>query len=301
MLFIGIIILFYLFLYVLVPKGNLGHEILYFPIFWVRHIFSSRPKMEEEKIAYGQYKHQYFLKLKPVGPITKKEFIVYFHGGSWRFGRPRFFRLNAGYFVRRGYQVILPSHRHPPRYKYTDLREDLNLLLEKITEIASDQELFDFKIIVGGMSSGGHLATMIVFDQEALQEIPFPNSRIAGLFINAAPLNFNLMPDHFVLKDLAGPRFGELFQIANPANYLNPEVRTPILHFHGTKDGMVPYDSVLPFKSELESYHPDYQFYTIENGNHYQVLRWLYQDKEERKILDQWLKRISRNIENNAN
>ncbi len=291
--FTAVILALYLVLFWLVPKGWVLHELLYFPFFWIRHIATARKSMNEEKIAYGDHKHQYFLYFKPMVEPAKKRIVLYFHGGGWRYGRPRFFRLNAYFFASRGYHVVLPSHRHPPRFKYQDLREDLAKLFYKVNQMSLDNEWYDCKMILTGMSSGGHLATLSVYDPFILQHNHFSIDKFGGLLVCGAPLNFNLMPDVATIRDMAGPRSGELFQIANPLNHLKPGIRIPILCFHGEKDAIVPFYSIQPFVKELSSYHPAFTFHPIKNGNHYQALNWLYKKGKERKILEEWLEELS--------
>ena len=290
-----ILMVLYFLLYLLIPKGVIWHDLLDIPLYWLRHLFTSGGKMQERRINYGPHRHQYYLLFEPPeGEERNSKIVIYFHGGIWRFGRPWNFRANAGFFVKRGYSVALPSHRRPPRYKYNDIRADLDQILLSVHEEARRMNRGNARIILAGMSSGGHLATMLLLDQAALDAIGVRREVFAGLLACGTPLNFNLLRDHLLLRDFAGPRSGELFQLANPLNYLRPEVRQPILCFHGKKDGLVPFVSIQPFINALQRYEHPLTFHPVEDGNHMSATRWVYYGGEERKVLDDWLVSLDR-------
>ncbi len=290
---IPILMVIYLTLYLVVPKGILLHEVLQIPFYWMRHIMTPKGPMKERRVNYGEHRHQYYLFFEPrETEETKNTIIIYFHGGCWRFGRPWNFRVNASFFVKRGYRVVLPSHRRPPRFKYDQIKTDIDNMLISVCQLAQEEKMDNFNILLGGMSSGGHLATMMLYDHQVLRSIGLSEKVYSGLFICATPLNLNLLRDHFVLRDFAGPRAGELFQIANPMNYVTQKVKVPILCFHGKKDGMVPFESILPFIKELEGSEVELTFHPIEDGNHMSATQWVYYGGEERKLLDDWLKNL---------
>lgn len=279
--------------YMLSPKGSLVHEMLYFPFYIVRHLLSRKPQMTEKRHAYGAHPEQYYLYMEPPAHIpSKNTIVVYFHGGSWRYGRPWLFRVNAGFFALKGYHVLLPSHRRPPRFKYDAIREDLDLLLMSLKQLMLKKNWTKYKILLAGMSSGGHLASMILLDNKSLQKTGFDQTDFLGLLVSGAPLNFNLLIDHPILRDFAGPRSGELFQIANPINYLNKELKVPVLCLHGQKDAMVPLPSIMPFLEEAKHLNYNLTFHCINNGNHMSATRYIYQRGAEREVVEKWLQKL---------
>ena len=258
----------------LVPKGNLVHEFLYLPIYWTRHQRMPVATMQEQKISYGPHRHQYFLYFQPPASVPAKNiFMFYFHGGSWRYGRPRYFKANASFFAQKGYHVLLPSHRHPPKFKFDAIRKDLIAMLRRAKRLSADQEIFNVRYLFGGMSSGGHLAMMMRYDKSILESAKIEPHQLRGILVCGAPLNFNLLPDTFILKGLGGPRSGELFQEANPMNHLDPNIKTPILCFHGEKDGIIALVPIKPFIEELEAHQHPLQFHVIPKGNHMSATR----------------------------
>ena len=288
-----VLLLGYPVLYFLVPNGNLIHEALYLPVYWFRHSSIPLTPMNKEKVSYGLHRQQYYyLFTPPEGAAHKKVLVIYFHGGSWRYGKPSLFKPNASFFVKLGYTVIIPSHRRPPKYKYDGIQEDLVTMLNHIKSKLSDNEWYDYNIILGGMSSGGHLATMIHFDEGIRNQVGFSPNQIKGIFACGAPLNLNLLMDALVLKNFAGPRSGELFQQANPLNHLDPTKGVPFLCFHGEKDAMVPIKTIQPFLKELRQQVPPVIYHPIKEGNHMSATNWLYFDGEERRLLVEWMSNV---------
>ena len=299
----GIGVIGYGLLYALIPKGWVAHEIMDLPFFWFRHSLVPLQPMQSQKIRYGDHRHQYLLFFQPPAEKTKKNrLIIYFHGGSWRIGQPSFFKANANFFTEMGYPVAIVSHRKPPKYKYPDLQEDLQKMLLVIDDhmgtIFNEQH---YDIIIGGMSSGGHLAAMVVHDSEVLSSASIKVSAFKGMFLCGTPLNFNLLKDSFVLRDLAGPRTGKLFQEANPLHQFKPERKVPILCIHGEKDAIVPLESIQPFLTEVRAANIPLVYEVVRQGNHISSMRWLYRAGKERELFLRWMDDIDQNpVPNNV-
>ena len=290
----GIGVIGYGLLYAIIPKGWIAHEIMDLPFFWFRHSLVPLRPMRSEKIQYGNHRHQYLLFFRPpVGRPEKNRLIIYFHGGSWRIGQPSFFKANANFFTEMGYPVAIVSHRKPPKFKYTDLKEDLIQMLtameDKMAESFGEQP---YDMVVGGMSSGGHLAAMVIHDSDVLSSTSYSISAFKGLFLCGTPLNFNLLKDSFVLRDLAGPRMGKLFQEANPLYQFKAERKVPIFCIHGEKDAIVPLVSIQPFLTEVRDAHIPLDYEVVPKGNHISSMRWLYRDGSERELFLNWLEGI---------
>jgi acetyl esterase/lipase len=287
---LGVIIL-YLALVFFLPKGTWVQEGVYMPFYWWK-LKQVRPKgLDPVRVAFGPHRMQYLLYYPPPDGTPKQEtVIVYFHGGGWRFGVPSMFKSNAQYFLRRGFPVIMPSYRRTPKYKADAIREDLALAMAVVAEVMKKENWVGYKILLGGMSAGGNLAALIALDNDLLSKGHFKQQDLAGLFLCGAPLDLAKMEDSQLLFDYAGPRSGALFPKASPITFISGKETFPILCIHGTKDGMVAFESANSFIEAFRAKAPGkVTFHPLPGGSHLDAGSWPYQEEPAGRILSAWL------------
>lgn len=242
-----------------------------------------------QKYTFGPHKKQYLCWFEP-NKITQDQIILFYHGGGWTFGTPELFSDRAKLFAELGYPVIMPSHRKLPFHGYKEIREDLILTLKKVYEILKSKGWLHKKIIVGGMSSGGNLAALLLLDHQLLENTGFTDEHFAGAFLCGAPVNLDGMTDSFILAQYAGKRTTTSFKNASPIHHLPTELSKPILIVHGTEDGLVNFKSTADFVKKLTPLNKAItDFYTIPNGSHLKAVSWAYEDNEVRKKITGWL------------
>ncbi|MEM9884613.1 MAG: alpha/beta hydrolase [Bacteroidota bacterium] len=275
-------------------KGTRLYEFKILLAFWYQLFTYKVKKMKEERYRYGEHWRQYFLLLKPdEDEKLKNQVILYFHGGGWRLGKPEFFRVHAQLFVKKGYTVIMPSHRRIPLYSYKHMREDLNLLMQKLDKVLEKEQIADRKIILGGASSGANLAAHLLYNRSELAGCSWSQARFSGIFLLAAPLDLTKMKSSLVTESYIGWQKEETIQIASPISYLEEDETTPVLCVHGEKDGIVEYATTLSFVEKIRKINPAIvQFHTLKGGTHLDVSRWGYRMDELQSILLTWLKQF---------
>lgn len=249
-------------------------------------------QMKKSKLKYGKHFRQYICCYEPLdSSITrKKNIIVYFHGGGWQFSRPEAFAANAQSWVNEGYTVFMPSHRRIPFFQYHHMREDLNLILHKILLVLQEKDLVDSKVILGGMSSGANLAALVLYDRMALNNLNLNQNLFSGLFLLGAPLNLEKMRPSPTIWLYAGKKGSKKFQKANPIQHLSEKENTPVLGIHGTKDGLVEFESAASFYEKLETINSDIvQFLKLKNQTHLEVAGWSFKNQKVQKALFKWM------------
>lgn len=284
-------ILLYVLLLRFLPKGNPVSEGLRLPVFWASTFSITTSHLRVEKHRFGAHRRQYLLYF-PAGPGVpeKRNTIVYFHGGGWRYGSPEMFKANAKVFIDEGYAVFMPSYRRTPGFGYKHIREDISLGLQKAAQILKEKELLGKKIILGGMSAGGNVAALALYDRNELAKTGLTRESFNGLFLLGAPLDLERMRDTLLLKSFAGEREGRRFRLANPIEHLREDEHIPVIVIHGDKDGMVEYASALSFVEKLMRIDPSLvEFHTMRNGSHLDVASWVYRREGPRQVLLQWL------------
>lgn len=283
--------LLYGFLWLVLPKGNLFHELLRLPPFWFHIVFSPRRDFREERITYGAHPRQYMLLCVPRKDIPLKPAVIfYFHGGGWQFGAPEQFRAHAQQLTRLGFIVLLPSYRRALHYNYRFMREDLTDILLKAREGIAQRGLGEKKAIIGGMSAGGNMAALAALNQEELNKAGIAPDWFRGLFLLGAPLHLEKMEDTFMLRNFAGPRDQPMFRQASPYCYLDKPFNIPTLIIHGAKDGMVEFEGVREFAGRMKAVNAaETRFVPLPEGSHLDVASWFFREGEVRAAFMEWL------------
>ncbi len=285
------IIVFILLLYLVIPKSTIMHELLRVPGYNFKAQFARRNEMIMEKHSFANHRKQYFYLFLPKDQkVTRDQVIIYYHGGGWTFGTPMMFRCNAQIFVDQGYAVIMPSYRRLPFYQAPDMQADAQAALKMSVEILEKKGLGDKKLIISGLSAGGHLAALTALNQSTWSAIGVSRNRLAGLMFFAAPLDLNKMAVTPVIWRLAGRRGSKLFKASNPLTYLEKGDPTPVFILHGTKDGLVNYKSSISFIEKRGD--QNLKFYTIENGTHLDSGNWIFEDGKIRRMVLEWVEHL---------
>jgi acetyl esterase/lipase len=275
-------------LYTSAPRGTLLHEATRLPTLWYQALRSGQTGAAAEKISYGPHPRQYYLFCTAARPSPQPaQWIIYFHGGSWRWGKPDYFKVHARILSDLGFHVILPSYRPCPKHNYTHIAADLKALLRALGQ--NHPEWSPQATIAGGMSAGGHLSALLALDVNLVREV-LPNaSPMAGFFALGAPLDLEQMPQSFAIRDLAGPREGALFSKANPAAHLPFHPKQQGLIVHGDRDGMVPVAAARSFVQEAKASSNNLSFHEIEKGTHLSIAAWPFNNERVRHIIVNWL------------
>ena len=249
----------------------------------------TRKIFPHKKYTFGKHPRQYLCWFEPEKD-TRNQIIIFYHGGAWTFGTPEIFSNRAKILTQQGYQVIMPSHRKLPFNSYKEIREDLILTLTKVYELMAKKGILHKKIILGGMSSGGNLIGLLLFDNTFLKQTNFTTEHFVGGFFLAAPLSLEGMTESFVLELYAGKKNTEIFKKASPINFLPDTFSKPVLIVHGTEDGIVKYQSTIDFVKALEKVSTILvDFYTIKGGSHLKAASWVYKNNALRKKILSWL------------
>lgn len=137
---------------------------------------AAEPKQEVEvttDVAYRTDKdaHKTRHKLDLYVPKGKKDFPVLFfvHGGAWAIGDKMTFAGPAKQFAANGIGVVCPNYRLSPDVQHPKHVEDVAKAfawtLDNIAKYGGDAK----KVVIGGHSAGGHLAALLVTNEEYLK------------------------------------------------------------------------------------------------------------------------------------
>lgn len=174
--------------------------------------------------------------------------LVFFFGGGWNSGDRSQFRNHAVYFSQKGMVCILADYRTRNKNNTTpfeslkDARSAMRFVRQNAAQLGVDPE----KIVASGGSAGGHLAAA---------------TATAGGFDDPADdVTISCVPNAMVLYNPVidnGPggygyeRVGEAYKNFSPLHNLHHGV-PPAIIFLGTKDHLIPVETVLYFQKVME-------------------------------------------------
>jgi len=272
-------------------RGTLLHELLHLPMYHYQ-LYKNHPGgIPFTRYSFGDHSRQYFLHFPPTDQkIKRNQVVIFFHGGGWSLGSPEMFKVNAAFFADRGYHVFMPSYRRIPFYRYPRIREDLDVGFTEVLACMKALGLENHKIILGGMSAGGNLAALLVYDRLGLQARNISPSIFSGLLLFGAALDMSLLQATPLRWFYAGSPTDPNFTKASPINYLQEKETLPTLIIHGTHDGLVAYRSVEAFIKKISVRQTEnLTIKIIPKGSHLDAGSWNFFDNDLRRLLVEWL------------
>ncbi|MBC9795201.1 alpha/beta hydrolase [Sinomicrobium sp. FJxs] len=190
--------------------------------------------------------------------------VIFFFGGGWKTGRKGKFRPHAKHFSKKGLISVLADYRVESRHK-TSPFESLKDAKSAIRFLRLNAEKFHIdpdKIIASGGSAGGHLAA-------ATATIEKYNDSKDDLNISAKPnalVLFNPVIDN-------GPggygfkRIGSEYHDFSPLHNIQKGA-PPTIIFLGTKDHLIPVETVRYYKKVMERVGSRCDLYLYEGQPH---------------------------------
>ena len=283
------------------PKGSKYQEAVHLPRhLWLLDYADFEDGINKQKITYGKHPKQYYQYYPALeGSQKKNTIILYLHGGGWCLGSPNQHRYFAHFLQQEGYTLVFPAYRLTPEFGYKDLQEDVNNALLHTLNFVKEQGINHPKIILGGTSAGGNLASLLAYDENRWANLGLDRSLLLkGTFSIVGALNTSEMEQTFTLLDYTGQAKSKSYQLANPVNWISPQDTFPFLCLHGKKDGLVSYAAVEGFCNKLKQTVPNVlDFKTYENATHIGLGAAWYYDKSanlgQDTVLTNWLEKVS--------
>ena len=180
------------------------------------------------------------LKLNIYRPLVRGKYpaLVILYGGAWKQGTAENNETFSRYIASQGYSVIAIDYRHTPKYKFPAQLEDVQTALQYIQKRAEDLEVNCDRIALMGRSAGGHLASLVAYQQDVLPikavvNYYAPTNLIEGYHEPPVP---NPIKTRTILHNFLGgspEELPELYQQASPFSYVQPNLPTSLLVYAG--------------------------------------------------------------------
>jgi len=224
--------------------------------------------------------------------------IVDIPGGAWRKIEKK--TQDAVFYARNGFVGISITHRTSDVAVFPAAVHDCKTAIRWVRKNAQKYNIDPERIGVTGVSSGGHLATLLGTsgDDEYLEgngEYQEFSSKVQAVVDHFGPIDFLL--DHKADTVESAPSLfigGPLLQNKNKVRYANPityidSTDPPIWIGHGEQDGMVKINQSEILFDALISAEVPVEFVRVENADHmYFRYKW---DEETNPTVDELLQK----------
>jgi len=245
------------------------------------------PQVHERRRHYGNTLWQYALIQEAESPTPDLK-VLFFHGGAWTFGRPERFRHHGHAFIREDLDCVLPSVRRIPLHHGRHIREDLVSILKLLDE----QFGTEVKWIVGGVSSGGHLATLLATDPSIGKAANWDALRFAGLMVVAPPLDLEKMPRMVQLALKRGETDASSATI-NPIRFVERAPHLEVLLIQSQDDPVVQDSAVQPWiEARVKHFPQKTEWLRLAGKGHIDLVKWSFPDHELQPAFQQWVRKI---------
>lgn len=209
------------------------------------------------------------------GPVPV---FVFFHGGGWVTGSREAVSLHALPWLEEGWAVANVEYRLAPEAPAPAAAWDARRAVRWVFDHAGDRGLDGNRIVVGGMSSGGHLALLTGMAAD-LPSVP------DGDPAPAAPLRAAAIVSWFGISDVAallqgdrprvyarrwigdGPGALPLARALSPLHRVGPGT-PPVVSIHGDKDPTVPYEQSRRLHQALDEASVPNRLFTVSGAGH---------------------------------
>lgn len=182
-----------------------------------------------EDLAYGGDPRQVLDLYLPEGSAPR--LFVFIHGGGWRGGDKKHYRALGELFSGFGYAVALPNHRLAPEHPYPAAAEDVAAAIRCVLRYAGESGIRSDGILLGGHSSGAHLAALLAVHPGFLRESTIVGAIcISGVYELAA---------YAAATEYLGPVFGAdtaVWNDASPLHHLKKRLPPPFFLAYAEQD-----------------------------------------------------------------
>jgi len=220
----------------------------------------------------------------PSGPGGPWPVFVFFHGGGWIIGGRETVSLHLLPWMEQGWATVNVEYRLAREARAPAAVWDAHHAVEWVLEHAAEHGLDPQRVVLGGFSSGGHLALMAGFGGPlppegggALADAEQPSGKlrppVAAVvswfgISDVAALVEGPRPRAFARHWLgARPDFVALAHALSPVERIHPDL-PPVLSIHADRDPVVPFSQSERLHEALDRAGVPNRLHVVAGGGH---------------------------------
>jgi len=212
-------------------------------------VFGAKPSHIREvvDISYGKHELQ---KLDVVWSVENSAapVVIFFHGGSWRWGVKDFYRDIGKEFAKKGVTFVVADYRLYPEVRFPAFVEDAAAVMKWTREHVARYGGNPEKLFLMGHSSGAHTVSHLALDEKYLKAVGGDFSWIKGVVSMSAPYAFQPSEQWFY-EDVFSPRAAS--PEVMPISLVDGD-EPPFLVLHGRYDYLINVKQAKAFARRIE-------------------------------------------------
>ncbi len=187
--------------------------------------------------AYGPAARQRIDLYAPAGASdgSGRPVLVWFYGGSWRYGEKDDYEFLGAALAARGFVVAIPNYRLVPEVRFPAFVEDCATAVKWVSENVSAHGGDASRMVLSGHSAGAYNAIMLALAPDYLRAVDVNASAVRGAIGLAGPYDF--LPFDVDATRNAFGHVGEP-QITQPIHFARADA-PPLLLLWGENDDTV--------------------------------------------------------------
>ena len=221
-----------------------------FPFYLTAGLFEKKPKVVESlNLAYGEHKDQ-VLDLVNLENSRDCPVILFFHGGSWRWGQKDYHREIGKQFAKSGIIFATANYRLYPEVRFPAFPRDASLAVKWLRENVAKHGGDPSRIFLMGHSAGAHSMALVGLDESYLKEVGGDFSWIRGVIGMSCPYYFDPNKEFLYREIFNVGRDHEEFM---PLCLVDGGNEPPFLVMHGFFDPLVAVEGAEKFINKMRA------------------------------------------------
>ena len=204
--------------------------------------------IEALNLSYGEHERQ-VLDIVSSEVCRSAPVILFFHGGSWRWGQKDYHREIGKQFARKGIVFVTANYRLYPEVRFPAFPEDVALASAWVRKNVRAHGGDGNNLFLMGHSAGAHSACLVGLDPVYLKAHGGSLGWIRGVVSMSAPYEFDPGKE-FLYRDLFPPSVDR--NSTMPAFQVGRSKAPPFLLMHGRFDPLIRYELCEEFSGALK-------------------------------------------------
>lgn len=249
---------------------------------WIGVMLGMENTYKFENVSYGTHE-RHTLNLYIPADKESVGLVLMIHGGAWIGGDKADYAGEVERVLGMGYAVASVNYRYiSEEVNLIDVTDDIQLAVAKIKELSEKRGVEINKMVLTGVSAGGHLAMLYAYSRDDVSAIrpvavlnycgPTDLSDDAYYFDNglgdgeyvAQVLSWACGYKHtFATREEAR----EALWNVSPLKYVD-ENTVPTVINHGVKDNIVPFSNAVSLRDKFDTLGVTYVFNAYPNSGH---------------------------------
>ena len=204
---------------------------------------------EKFNLSYGEHPRQ-VLDVVTSDVCNSSPVVLFFHGGSWRWGQKDYHREIGKQFAKRGVLFATANYRLYPEVRFPAFPQDVAQAVAWVRENAVTFGGDGKNLFLMGHSAGAHSASLVALDPSYLAVWKGSPDWIRGVIAMSVPYKFDPQKE-FLYRDLFPSQVDR--NSTMPAYLAAQKGAPPFFLMHGLFDPLIRYELSEEFSKAMNS------------------------------------------------